>query len=107
MTAHFKPVMNTKWKVSAPTLKDVNVHLQVVSYDMLPRHLSSCIIGSFLFQHMIIEGLGESANIVPQSEAILQAQKWISVNYKAYHKTKAMFEKVFAIVETEIFIYCF
>jgi len=45
-------------------------------------------------QHMIIEGLDSSESLTLRDEAFSQAQKWIHGNYRAYIKTKAMFEKV-------------
>uniref|UniRef100_H2Z8Q7 Trehalase n=1 Tax=Ciona savignyi TaxID=51511 RepID=H2Z8Q7_CIOSA len=49
--------------------------------------------------HMIIEGLASSNSTTLQSEALQQARKWISGNYRAYVKTNFMFEKYDVTVE--------
>ncbi|XP_075046836.1 trehalase [Mixophyes fleayi] len=44
-------------------------------------------------QHMVIEGLAQTQSTKAQEIAFKLAQKWVKVNYDAYKKYKAMFEK--------------
>ncbi|XP_044145509.1 trehalase isoform X1 [Bufo gargarizans] len=44
-------------------------------------------------QHIVIEGLEKTQSKKAQDIAFSLAQKWVTVNYKAYDKYKAMFEK--------------